>query len=476
MRTIFKNALFAALTVAAFAVTVSSCKKLDDDTTVVVTGSDTLRGTISADRVLRANRTYFLSGTVLVKNNAKLTIEPGTLVKAIKGTGAVLIITKGSQLIADGTPTQPIVFTSNQPVGGRQVGDWGGIVLVGRATVNSVYNGVPGRKLLEGFDATAIASLGDDIVGGGSNDADNSGILRYVRIEYSGIPLSSTPNSELNGLSMIAVGNGTLIDYVQVSFSGDDSFEWWGGTVNAKHLIAFRGVDDDFDTDNGFRGKVQFGLSVRDRDLSDVGLVGGASNGFESDNEDPVPSTLSTPLTAAIFSNITVVGPTGITGATLPTPSAFNRAMHIRRGTQQSIMNSVFFGFPTGLFLDGTPSQTAFTANDLQFRNNILAGFAAARPLTANNSYAIGTNAMNSTFGNDTTTTVAQLNLANLGSLTGIDPRPTTGSALLNKASFTSNKFTGDTYFSRVTFLGAFDVNDNWMASWTEFNPGTRAY
>ena len=227
------------------------------------TESDTLRGSITQSRTLKSGKIYYISGPAIVKNSAVLTIEPGTVIKGIKGTKAVLVITRGSKLMAEGTAAKPIVFTSNQAAGARATADWGGVVLLGNAKVNSSFLGVAGRRQVEGFEKQEGDALGQDIVGGGDDDNDNSGILKYARIEFAGIALSTTANSELNSLTMIGVGKGTTIDYVQSSFGGDDSFEWFGGSVNAKHLIAYRGLDDDFDTYNGFTGRVQFGVAIR---------------------------------------------------------------------------------------------------------------------------------------------------------------------------------------------------------------------
>ena len=200
---------------------------------------------------------------------------------------------------------------------------------------------------------------------GGNNDADTSGILKYVRIEFPGVAFQ--PDKEINGLTMGGVGSKTVIDYIQVSFCGDDSYEWFGGTVNAKHLIAFRGWDDDFDTDYGYRGMVQFAVSLRDPAVADAGS---GSNSFESDNDGT--GTDATPSTQALFSNVSSFGP-------LVTPSTtinanFKRAMHLRRNTKLNIYNSIFAGYSTGLFIDGTASQANATSGDLKVRNTILAG------------------------------------------------------------------------------------------------------
>jgi hypothetical protein len=133
---------------------------------------------------------------------------------------------------------------------------------------------------------------------------DNSGTLKYVRIEFGGYVYA--PNNEINGLTFGAVGSGTTIDYVQVSYSNDDAFEWFGGAVNCKHLVSYRNLDDDFDTDNGYSGIVQFALAIRDPQISDNPSVS-TSEGFESDN-NATGSSVS-PYTRAIFTNCTLIGP-----------------------------------------------------------------------------------------------------------------------------------------------------------------------
>ena len=225
-----------------------------------------------------------LQNKVYVRNGATLTILPGTIIRGDYNSQGTLIVTRGSRIIADGNVNQPIVFTSNNPVGSRNEGDWGGLVILG----NAINNQPGGVVNIEGLPPSTNTQHG------GVNDNDNSGVLRYVRIEFAGIPLE--PNKEINGLTFGSVGSLTTVDYVQVSFCGDDSFEWFGGTVNCKHLISYSTIDDDFDTDFGYRGKVQFGLAIRNENLSDAA---GDSNCFESDND--AQGSASQPLTAPIF-------------------------------------------------------------------------------------------------------------------------------------------------------------------------------
>ena len=181
-----------------------------------------------------------LENKIYVKNNATLTILPGTIIRGDKLTQGTLIVTRGAKINANGTASNPVVFTSNEAAGTRLPGDWGGLVLLGLAK-NNQPGGVAN---IEGIVPTTDTQFG------GNFDNDNSGSLTYVRIEFAGIALE--PNKEINGLTCGSVGSATVIDYVQVTSSGDDSFEWFGGTVNCKHLIAYRGLDDDFDTDYGY--------------------------------------------------------------------------------------------------------------------------------------------------------------------------------------------------------------------------------
>jgi len=241
---------------------------------------DTVDTDITTNTTWSSNRTYLLKGYRFVKDGATLTIEPGTIIRGDKASKATLVITKTGKIHASGTSTNPIVFTSNEPAGSRNYGDWGGIVILGNAPIN-----VPGgTATIEG------GLLGNDATYGGTNEDDSSGVFRYVRIEYPGIAYQ--PNSEINGLTMGGVGRKTIIENIQVSYSGDDSYEWFGGNVNCKYLIAHRGWDDDFDTDFGYSGKVQFVLSMRDPNIADQSQ----SNGFESDNDGT--GTTFTPITS----------------------------------------------------------------------------------------------------------------------------------------------------------------------------------
>lgn len=416
----------------------------------------TVSGDITADTRWYANARYFLSGFVYLKNNATLTIEPGTIIKGVSGTKGALIIEKGSKIMAQGTATNPIVFTSDKPKGQRSYGDWGGLVICGNAPTNKHDNGA----------GTGIAEGGIGSTYGGNNPADNSGILQYVRIEFPGIPLTATANSEINGLTLYSVGSGTVIDHIQVSYSGDDSFEWFGGNVNSKYLVAFKGWDDDFDTDNGFVGKVQFFVSLRDPASADQSQ----SNGFESDN-DADGSTL-TPVTAPVFSNGSMFGPLATPTTTIN--SLYRRAMHLRRGTRLSIYNTIYAGYPTGLDIDGqkgdSPAQA--TANVLQIENCIMAG------MTANYSTIYLTDAetwySSASRNNQIMATNDLLQIADPFNLTAPDFLPGTGSPLLSGAAFTNTRLT-DSFFTQTAYRGAFGTT-NWTTGWCNFNPQNTDY
>jgi hypothetical protein len=279
-----------------------------------------------------------------------LTIEPGTVVFGDIATKGTLVIQRGGKLIADGTRDEPIVFTSIRPAGQRTPGDWGGVVICGRARNNESAN----VQLEGGYAAWH----------GGSADNDDSGIMRYVRIEWAGIPIN--PNEEVNTLTMGSVGRGTVIEYVQASFGLDDQFEWFGGAVDGRHLIAYRGLDDDFDVDLGHNGNVQFGIGIRDSKDADQS----GSNGFEVDNNGG--GELREPFTSTVFSNITIIGPKKTRETSIS--AEFQHGAQLRRSSKLKIYNSLITGYPMGIYIDGN-STTTFAENDeLQLRNVVLAG------------------------------------------------------------------------------------------------------
>jgi PKD repeat protein len=413
-----------------------------------------ISGDLTSDATWANDNSYVLNGFCYVKDGVTLTIQPGTVIKGDKVSKGTLIVERGGKLIADGTATQPIVFTSAEAAGARNYGDWGGIILCGKATVN-----LPGGEgVVEGGTNANY--------GGGTtpNDDDNSGILRYVRIEFPGIPFQ--PNQEINGLTCAGVGRGTTLDYIEVAYSGDDAFEFFGGTVNAKHLVSFRAWDDDFDTDNGFSGKLQFGVSLRDPNIADQS----SSNSFESDNDGQ--GSAATPITKPIFSNFSVFGPQ--VDATTTINSLFKRAAHLRRNTQLNVFNSVFSAFPVGLLVDAATTETNATNNDLQYRNNVIAG--CATPLAVNSGSSFDINAWFNTagFGNSILTNNSDLLVVDPFNLANPNFTLQANSPLATGADFTNANLQGG-FFDNVNYKGAFGTS-NWASCWTNWDPQNTNY
>lgn len=412
-------------------------------------GITTVEGSTEQNITFSASKKYLLKNFVYVKSGATLTIEPGTIIKGDKATKGTLVIERGAKIIAEGNAQKPIIFTSNEPKGARKAGDWGGVIILGAAPTN-----LPSDKAkIEG---------GVDREYGGTNATDNSGVFKYVRIEFGGIAFQ--PDNEINGLTLGGVGSGTVIDYVQVSHCGDDSFEFFGGTANASHLIAYKNVDDMFDTDNGYSGRLQFLVGLSDPAIADAS----GSNGFESDGD--AQGSDATPKTSAVFSNVSLFGPMATTATT---PNAnFKRALHIRRNSNISIYNSVFAGWPVGLLLDGTKTQANATANTLNIKNTVIAGTPVGKELTveANSTYDVAAWFNAAGKGNLIAAENATLNIANAFNQMTPDFKPGTGSVLLTGASFT-----GLTGFETVTHIGAFGTTD-WTAGWANWDANNTDY
>lgn len=388
--------------------------------------------TVSAD--ITSNTTWttgtivLLQNKIYVKNNAVLTIQAGVIIRGDKATQGTLLITKSSKIIAQGTSSNPIIFTSGEAAGSRAEGDWGGVVILG----NAKNNQPGGIANIEGIVVSAESEYG------GTNDQDSSGVFSYVRIEFPGIAF--IPNKEINGLTFGSVGSKTKIDHVQVSFSGDDSYEWFGGTVDAKYLIAFRGTDDDFDTDYGFSGRIQFGLIVRDPDLFDAA---GDSNGFESDND--ATGTANFPRTQAIFSNITSIGPKRNGTVTLPVGEKFERAFYIRRNSSISVFNSIAASWEKGIYLKDAGTVDNFAVNDSAvFANNLIASDISKAITTDANASLLMYSTIFSEDNSDSTkatTAIAWVNGFPAALSSTPDYRLDSSSIAATGASFTDNKF-----------------------------------
>ena len=427
------------------------------------------------DRTLSADTIYVLTGLYYVDPGFSLTIEEGTVIKGDDSSAGTLVVTRGAQIFAQGSKFRPIVFTSEYAPGARASGDWGGIIILGDAPVNKV------NPLIEGGLIAGTCAGGGGTYGG-SDPSDNSGVFSYVRIEYPGYRFAL--NNEVNGLTMGGVGRQTQIDHVQVTYSDDDSYEWFGGTVNCSYLVAFGGTDDEFDTDFGYRGDVQFGFGLRDPDQSDPT---GQSNGFESDNDASATST-DQPYTRPLFVNMTMVGPER-TNAHVPFPpvETFQYSGLIRRSTQHSLYNSVILGYPWGLSVINANTILWATNDSLQVRNvSIAARLSPTGSTHIHNETGwtsvdtwYGTPAYNNLPANSATRLPDTILLNNLSSLTTPDPRPTGASELIGSADFTNPRLAGCVV---TTYRGAFPdtktagVNQLWTAYWTNFNAQNTNY
>ncbi|WP_443944033.1 hypothetical protein ACJVDH_14045 [Pedobacter sp. AW1-32] len=442
---------------AAVMIYFTSCKKNNEETneqgTVEIANGGTLTGTYTAGQNVIVRRgTITLSGYTYFEEGATLTIEPGTIIKSSVSSKGALIIERGAKIMAEGTASSPIIFTSGRPAAERAPGDWGGIVILGKATVNLT-------------NPTIEGGIGKQY--GGTIDTDNSGTLKYIRIEFAGI--AAQPNSEINGLTLGGVGSGTTIDHIMVSYGNDDAFEFFGGTVNAKYLIAYATADDDFDFDNGYRGKIQFAMSLRDPSFVDGGDAG---NGIECDND--ANGSNGTPRTRPNLSNFTILGPNGAAN----TAANHNFANRWRRNTAFVLNNSILLGHPKGgLSLESNGTYSAFIDGTSLFNNNIL--FALADPfklgsdVTVAGASAAAIQAKALASGTVSISSSAAAGLTNPFNLTSPNLLPTTGSIALTGAAFTGDQT--DAFFEKVTYKGAFGTTD-WTTGWASWTPKSNTY
>ncbi len=422
----------------------------------------------SFDRVLSSDTVYTLTGLYYVDSLYSITIPPGTVIMG--DTAATLIVQRGAKIYAEGNSREPIVFTSRKAPGSRNTGDWGGLILLGKAPVNKV------EPLIEGGIISGSY--------GGNVSNDTSGVLRYVRIEYCGYRYQL--NNEVNGLTMGGVGDGTVIDHVQVSYSFDDSFERFGGTVNAKYLVAFGGTDDEFDSDFGYSGKVQFCFGLRDPYSWDPT---GESNGFESDNDGSSTST-AVPYTSALFSNVTLIGPQLSATIGPPIGHKYQYGMVLRRSTQLSVYNSIIGGYPWGVSLRDNYTKEFARDSVLQLQrismtaNLLPTGSthihdetrwpAADARIPGVRAWFQRTNYRNYL---STQRYLAAVGI-NMTDINNPNPVPAVGSEPDGTADFTNPRLAG--FFASVPYRGAFKPGDSfsnqWTAEWTNFNPQDTDY
>ncbi|MDQ3046703.1 MAG: T9SS type A sorting domain-containing protein [Bacteroidota bacterium] len=450
MKKIYKTALFALMSNFAFAQSffvpttyrgafeptpaamwTDNWTNWDPQNTVYPSPTVTVTASITVNTTWTSSNVYLLQGPIYVKAGATLTIQPGTIIMGDKAsTGAGLFITKGSKIMAMGTAAQPIVFTSNQTAGSRALGDWGGIILMGKAANNQAG----GIANIEG-----IAPSADTEYGGGTSpeNDDNSGVMQYVRIEWGGYIYA--PNKEINGITFGSVGSGTTIDHIQVSYSNDDAFEWFGGSVDCRYLVSYRNLDDDFDADFGYSGNVQFGLSVRDPALADAPAVS-TSEGFETDN-DATGSTAS-PQTSAQFSNMTLIGPyRGNTASTIAT--GYRRGARIRRNSALKIYNSIFMDHKNGVHIDGSLCEGLALSGGLKFKNNLMAGNSTGKVTETNVGSSFNIVSWFVSNNNDSLVSTSGI-LVNPYNYLAPDYRPAASSLALGNSDFTDATFTSE--------------------------------
>ena len=295
-----------------------SCKPEEP---IVPTANTELVGTLTENKTLTADKVWSLKGYVYVPEGITLTIEAGTKIVSDVTEKGALCIERGAKIYANGTADQPIIFTSGQS--SPKPGDWGGLIILGNAPTNKP------NPTIEGGVGRSY---------GGVDENDNSGVLKYVRVEYAGI--AAFPGSEINAFTFGGVGKGTVVDYCESYYANDDAFEFFGGNVNCSHLVAVGTADDDYDFDFGYTGTIKFAISKRDPLFVDMADAG---NGIECDNDGT--GSVAIPITKPNLQNFTLIGP--IESTSLPN---HNLAMRWRRGTAFNVQYSIFYGYMKGGF------------------------------------------------------------------------------------------------------------------------------
>lgn len=445
MKKMFLKVFSVALTGA---VLITSCKKDNDDpepenpdAEYILPANGTIDQTLfdGKNNVKLNAGTYTLKGGVQLKDKQKITIAGGVTVKSdpVEPTPAYLLIGPGAQIFAEGSASSPIVFTSGKAT--QKFGDWGGIILCGKAPVNT-----PG--------GTAPSEMGVGVIYGGTDANDNSGVLKYVRVEYTGAKQS--PTKEHNGFTFEGVGAGTIAEYLCSYEGGDDGFEWFGGTVNAKYLVCIGAKDDLYDWTFGWTGKAQFLVGIQADDVADRGI--------EADNNEDNHS--ATPYSSPTIANIVLVGSTAAqTGddPLNPDQTGATRAMELRRGTKASIYNAVAYGFSNAVRVNNDQSLTNMQDGSLKINNSLFnwaagktwgyapnaGSYDGAKPFEEEAAKNTASNASNDAPAGITAVFKGKLDEAN-----AVDPK------------------TIDAWFSNAAFKGAVDPANDWTSgTWARF-------
>jgi len=462
MKNILKSMLIPGL---ALVIGLSSCKK-DSATPMDQTPAPEnliLSGEIKSSLSLKENSTYTLKGRVSVTNNSVLTIPAGTQILVESAASAsdkgALIIGRGSKLNINGTKEKPVVFTS--AASAKAPGDWIGIIVMGRASTN----GSGGMLNLAGHTA------GNDTQFGGSDDMDNSGSIKYLRVEYAG-GLNPAQEEEwavdmTSGLSMNGVGSGTTMENIMVKHSRDDAFQFVGGTVNAKYLIAYNNGDDNFDFDRGYRGKLQFIISYN----TTGSTVAIRAHGMESLNDKDASEFL--PYTRPVISNMTIIGPQGIdTDMTRQ-----SQGIYIRKNTRFNVQNSIIAGYSNGgLMLCPKTKPLLVNNQGSEFKYNLVNADIQTRSFTYDNgpsgiviipdpeveAIAIQqTTFQTPSLNRNKVVGTMELQLKGLYASTP-DLSPASGSSAMVDANLSGADFS--TFFTAASHIGAIGT-DNWSAS-----------
>lgn len=416
-----------------------------------------LQGNITANRTLDADKPYLIRGKVYVQAPATLTIPAGTKLFGEKDTDGALIINRGAKIDAKGTAANPIIMTSQAPKGYRNRGDWGGLILLGKA-----YNSNGATTTIEGISGESGSENGVYGPGtGDSQDNDNSGFLQYTRIEFAGIALSQ--DNELNSLTMGSVGTGTTIDHIMVSYANDDAYEWFGGSVNHKYLIAYSTIDDDLDTDRGYNGKVQHVLVVRDPMIADFSGARAWESSSNSNATAPTVGGISR-HSAPKFSHVTVVGPL-LFRTSAQINQFYRAALEINSSSAIEVYNSIITGFPNS------------------------ANFATAGAIVDNNVFAANTTqtaagaAAPASFATDNTLEGTITNIFGAfpsGSVYSFDNFPYLQTATSPYLTGATNLSATDSFFDNAAYYGAFGTAPsagwNYAAGWINFDPINATY
>lgn len=450
-----KKILFgaAALTLVALGACKKEGKQAEDRGlqagVLAVCDTVVLPNVVSGSLTLTNDKVYILNGKTYVANGGILTINPGTRIegvwKANPNDASALVITKGGKIFANGDSCNPIVFTprlnGSNPT--ATPGDWGGVVILGKSIVNKV------NPVIEGIDLPTLPP-GIDVTYGGTDSLDNSGVFKFVRIEYAGAVVA--PNKELNSLTLGGVGSQTTIHHVEAAWGADDAFEFFGGTVNASYLVGLAMNDDGLDFDYGYRGAIQFAVIVRSNCC--FNQVFADANGIECDNDETGSGAL--PRTRPILSNITIVG--GQSAALAGTVNG----VRFRRATDLVMRNSIIMGYGNGTANWAAAFETPPTVVGTEFKYNQVHRFAAQAPsnvaLDASNNTLSGTTGLLAAF-----TCGANGTGLNFAPTAAVAPNFVTGWPV--NIIPTANSFLNKT----VNYRGAFpQANRNWLGCWSK--------